>query len=74
MEGWIRGFRVPNNASSVMEITHLLYADDSLIFCDAKEEQVTHLRLILTVYEAISGLHVNWSKSLIFTVNEVTDP
>ncbi|XP_070044833.1 uncharacterized protein [Nicotiana tomentosiformis] len=69
----IRGFKAVNNFSSNLEITHLLYADDSLVFRDAKEEQVRHLRLILSVFEAISWLHVNWSKSQVYTINEVTN-
>lgn len=46
--------------------THLLYAGDSLIFGDAKVEQVSHMSLILTVFEAASG-----RKSQLFTVNIV---
>nr|XP_016515236.1 PREDICTED: uncharacterized protein LOC107831958 [Nicotiana tabacum] len=72
-ERWIRDFKAVNNVSSNLEITHMLYADDSLVFCDAKEEQVRHLRLILSVFEVVSGLHVNWSKSQVYTVNEVTN-
>lgn len=60
-----------NNDKSNLEITHLLYVDDSLIFCDAKVEQVTYLGLILIVFEAISSLHVNRRKSRLFTVNDV---
>lgn len=71
MEGWIRGFRVTNSDRSNMEITHLLYADDFLIFFDAKVEQVSHIRLILLLFEAISGLDVNWRKSQTFTENNV---
>lgn len=48
-EGWIKGFKVLNNVSSNLEITHLLYVDDSLVFCDTDEEQVSHLRMILSL-------------------------
>jgi len=39
-----------------MKITHLQYVDDTLIFCDAEEEQLKYLRTILILFEAISGL------------------
>lgn len=68
--GWVRGFRVSNNNCN-MEISHILYADDSLILCDANIDQLRHIRLILTVFEAISGLHVNWRKSMLYPVNEM---
>lgn len=48
-----------------------MYADDSLVFCDAKVDQIRHLRVILTIFEALSGLHVNWSKSSIIPVSQV---
>ncbi|XP_019257785.1 PREDICTED: uncharacterized protein LOC109236002 [Nicotiana attenuata] len=68
---WMTGFKVASSVGG-MEVTHLLYADDTLVFCDAKEEELRHLKIILTIFEAVSGLHVNWRKSLIFPVNEVT--
>ncbi|XP_059285619.1 uncharacterized protein LOC132039092 [Lycium ferocissimum] len=71
--GWIKGFGTQTNRGEDMEITQLLYADDCLVFCEAKVEQIRHLRAILTIFEAISGLHVNWSKSFLYPVNQVTD-
>ncbi|WMV49679.1 hypothetical protein MTR67_043064 [Solanum verrucosum] len=65
--GWVRGF----SAQAGMEITHLFYADDALIFCEAEETQTRHLRTILTIFEGISGLHVNWLKSHLFPINNV---
>lgn len=38
-----------------MDISHLLYADDSLILFDAEVDQLRHIRLILTVFEEVSG-------------------
>lgn len=53
-----------------MEISHLLYADDNLVFCEAEDAQIKHLRAILTIFEGISGLHVNWHKSCLYPVNQ----
>lgn len=65
VNGWIRGFQV-NSRNEGMEVSHLFYADDTLIFCDDKLEQLRVIRLILTVFEAISGLHINWGKVYYF--------
>ena len=69
--GWIRGFCANINMKNAMEISHLLYADDSLVFCDVEVTQIRHLRVILTIFEGISGLHVNWHKSCLYPVNQV---
>ncbi|XP_055800464.1 uncharacterized protein LOC129869922 [Solanum dulcamara] len=68
---WIRGFCANRNMGNAMEISHLLYADDSLVFCEAEVTQIRHLRAILTIFEGISGLHVNWQKSCLYPVNKV---
>ncbi|KAG5620180.1 hypothetical protein H5410_005398 [Solanum commersonii] len=47
------------------------YADDTLIFCDTDNSQLKYLRVILILFEAISGLHINWGTSFIFPDNEV---
>ena len=54
-----------------MEITHLQYADDTLILCDADEGQLKMLRVTLVLFEGFSGLHINWRKSHIYPINEV---
>ncbi|WMV08457.1 hypothetical protein MTR67_001842 [Solanum verrucosum] len=69
--GRIRGFCANINMNNAMEVSHLLYADDSLVFCDAEVTQIRHLRAILTIFEGISGLHVNWHKSCLYPVNQV---
>lgn len=70
---WLRGFRVSNRVGFDLEITHLQYADDKLIFCDANRNQPMILRVIFVLFEAISGLHINWNKSFLYQVNEVPD-
>ncbi|WMV55675.1 hypothetical protein MTR67_049060 [Solanum verrucosum] len=69
--GWIRGFCANRTMGNAMEISHLLYADDSLVFCEAEVTQIRHLRAILTIFEGVSGLHINWQKSCLYPVNQV---
>ncbi|WMV09787.1 hypothetical protein MTR67_003172 [Solanum verrucosum] len=47
---WIRGFRCKNRVNEVMDMTHLLYADDTIIFCEAEQEQLCHIRIILVIF------------------------
>lgn len=49
-----------------MKITHLHYADDTLIFHDVEEEHLKILRLILVIFEGMSDLHVNRRKSFLY--------
>ena len=70
---WLRGFRVSNRVDCDMETTHLQYVDDTLVFCDANRNQLMVLRVIFVLFEAISGLHINWEKSFLYPVNEVTN-
>ena len=67
---WLRGIKVSNRVGCVMEITHLQYVDDTLVFCDANRNQ---LIVIFVLLEAISGLHINWETSFIYPVNEVSN-
>ena len=62
-----------NQAGVDVQICHLLYADDTMIFCEAKEEQVCFIRINLIVLEAVSGLFVNWRKSSMFQVKDVSN-
>nr|XP_009628447.1 uncharacterized protein LOC104118792 [Nicotiana tomentosiformis] len=70
---WIKGFNVNCRADSNMMISHLQYADDTLVFWEADREQLKVLRVIFIHFEAISGLHINWHKSYIYPVNEVME-
>ena len=48
------------------KVTHLLFADDSILFCKASLEECHLLRSILMEYEEASGQKVNTDKSSIF--------
>jgi len=71
MNGWLRGFDVARIGEGNLEITHLQYADETRILCDAEEDQLRTLRVILVLFEGISGLHINWRKSFLYPINEV---
>lgn len=43
-------------------ISHLMFADDCLLFCKATKAECTHLRQLLADYERVSGQAVNFSK------------
>jgi hypothetical protein len=47
-------------------ITHLLFADDSIVFLEATVESLNTLNRVLTEYEAASGQKVNLQKSSVF--------
>ncbi|XP_075650209.1 uncharacterized protein LOC142620783 [Castanea sativa] len=47
-------------------ISHLFFADDSLIFCQATLEECEVLQQIFLVYEAVSGQQLNRNKMALF--------
>ena len=68
--GLISGFSV-GRANAAMSISHLLFADDTIIFCDNDCEQMVNLRCVLPWFEAVSGLRVNLAKSSLLPVGEL---
>lgn len=38
---WLNGSRIGSRTEEVREICHLLYADDTIVFCDATSEQIS---------------------------------
>ncbi|KAL0449573.1 UNVERIFIED_CONTAM: hypothetical protein Slati_1513700 [Sesamum latifolium] len=61
-EGAIHGVRVCRNGPRV---THFLFADDMLIFCDANRASLELIRGLLAKFESCSGLQVNYQKSAV---------
>ena len=69
--GFITGFKVGGNSIEEVNISHLLYADDTMVMCNADPEQLMYVRLVLTGFEAVTGLKVNMAKSEMVPVGEV---
>ena len=51
-----------------LEVSHLLYVDDTLLFCKDNPDQLACLGWILMWFEALLGLKINLSKSKIFPI------
>lgn len=50
-------------------ISHLQYADDTLIFCDASMESLKNIKSALILFQLASGLQVNFHKSSLMGMN-----
>ena len=71
--GFICGFQLGASLGDSLDVSHLLYVDDTILFCDACPEQLTYLRKVLTCFEAMTGLRVNMSKSEMVPIGEVAN-
>lgn len=71
--GCIDGFSVSTSSGDSMSISHLLFADDTVVFCDANIDQMCHLKCILLCFEAISGLRINLAKSETVNIGTVAN-
>ena len=66
----ITGMKISRRGPS---ITHLFFADDSLIFCKAEASQAKELMHLLKMYEDSSGQVVNIEKSSVFFRKNTAD-
>ena len=69
--GFISGYKFKGRNGTERQITHLLFADDTLVFCEDTEDQMTYLSWILAWFEAMSGLSINLDKSSLIPVGRV---
>ena len=70
-EGFLNDFHITNPHFEGLMLSHLLFADDTLVFCKPDESNLGYLRCILLLFEAMSGLRVNLSKSALIPVGDV---
>ena len=63
IDGVIRGVSLCVNGP---RISHLLFADDNLVFCRASISECVQIQSILHRYEQTSGQSINGAKTSIF--------
>ena len=68
---FISGCRFGGRDGRELVISHLLYVDDTVLFCEANSKQLMYLGWTLMRFEAYSGLKINLSKSEIIPVGRV---
>lgn len=71
--GFLSGVEVGRANGLGLMVSHILYADDTLLFCNAEALQVGYLRCVLLCFEAVSGLKVNLGKSEMIPIRAVDD-
>ncbi|RVW24910.1 putative mitochondrial protein [Vitis vinifera] len=71
--GFLSGCKLRGRGGGELTVSHLLFADDTIIFCKTRKEQLTNLSWILAWFEAASGLRINFAKSVLIPVGEVDE-
>ena len=61
-----KGIKIGCNEQSV---SHLQFADDTIIFCESEVDQLLNIKRVLRCFQVISGLKINFSKSSLFGFN-----
>ena len=69
MEGHIHGVAI---CLTGPRVSHLFFADDSILFCRVKEEECQKILDILAIYERGSGQKINRDKTNIFFSSNTT--
>ena len=69
--GEFSGFSVGSTTGQSVMVSHLLFADNTLVFCAAEPSQIANLRAILARFEEVLGLHINLGKSKLVPVGVV---
>ena len=69
--GFLSGCQVKGRFGEGIQISHLLFIDNTSEFCKASHDEITYLCWLLMWFEAISGLRINLEKSELIPVGRV---
>ncbi|WKA13278.1 hypothetical protein VitviT2T_030594 [Vitis vinifera] len=69
--GFMSGCKVKGRNDKGVQISHLLFADDTLVFCQASQDQLTYLSWLFMWFEAVSRLRINLEKSELIPIGRV---
>lgn len=54
--------------NDLIKVSHLQFADDTILFCEANLEEILCIKRLLRCFEVVSGLKINYSKSMVVGV------
>lgn len=64
----IKGIRI----GDTMDITHLQFADDTILFLNDDWHSIKGIKIVLVIFEKLSGLKINYAKSYIYAPTSPT--
>ena len=70
---YLSGSRIADGRGEELVISHLLYADETLLFFKADKDQLKFLSWTLMWFEVVSGLKLNLNKSEIIPIGPVAN-
>jgi len=71
--GLLSGFSVGPLNVGAFNISHLLFVDDTLIFCGTSPDHLQNLRCLFLCFEVVLGLRINLAKSDLVPVGNVNN-
>ena len=72
--GFLSEHRVKGRGRGEVLISHILFGDDTLIFCGDSRDHMMYLKRILLLFEVLSSLRINLDKSSIIPVGDMESP
>ncbi|KAL6322348.1 hypothetical protein AAG906_007901 [Vitis piasezkii] len=66
--GFLLSYKVRGQEGEGAQVSHLLFADDTLVFCGASQDRMMYLSWTLMWFEVILGLRINLDKSVLIPV------
>ncbi|RVW12312.1 Transposon TX1 uncharacterized 149 kDa protein [Vitis vinifera] len=69
--GFLSACKVKGTSEEGVRISHLLFVDDTLVFCQASQDHLTYLSWLLMWFEVMSRLRINLEKSELIPIGRV---